>query len=77
MKLSKLTTACLLVGSGLANAAPCGNNLLQDPGFEQGGAGWSLASAQVVAGGHGGRSSLFYQKSQPRQLPQHAAGAVG
>ena len=65
MKLSKLSTACLLVGSGLANAAPCSNNLLQDPGFEQGGAGWSLASAQVVAGGHGGQSSLFYQNHNP------------
>ncbi|MGA9618320.1 MAG: carbohydrate-binding protein CenC, partial [Serratia proteamaculans] len=65
MKLSKLTTACLLVGSGLASAAPCSNNLLQDPGFEQGGTDWSLASAQVVAGGHGGRSSLFYQNHNP------------
>lgn len=38
---------------------------LGDPGFEQGGAGWSLASAQVVAGGHGGQSSLFYQNHNP------------
>ncbi|MDU3936065.1 MAG: carbohydrate-binding protein CenC, partial [Serratia liquefaciens] len=28
-------------------------------------AGWSLASAQVVAGGHGGQSSLFYQNHNP------------
>lgn len=68
MNFNKLTSACLLASAGwagLANAAGCDSNLLKDPGFEQGGAGWSLASAQVVAGGHGGQSSLFYQNHNP------------
>ncbi|MBL3523376.1 carbohydrate-binding protein CenC [Serratia plymuthica] len=68
MNISKLSFACLLAGVGLAvqaHAAPCGDNLLANPGFEQGGAGWSLASAEVVPGGHTGQASLFYQNHNP------------
>lgn len=61
----RMLAASLLIVT-TSSAALCSPNLLVNPGFEQGGAGWGLANAQVVKEAHSGSASLRYQNDDPQ-----------